>query len=191
MGREIKTTANQAAQPDVHCTDDQGRPLPPAMDNYASKLLKFVPAEIIALYVSCDGMIATVQPGQVPFHPNDLKWLVFLSLIPMTWLYLNRGLKVVHRPQLILSTISFGVWVFSIGGPFHSMSWYHPVLGALLLPLFTFLAPLLAEPPTALLTAAPTSDTSCDSPEPGPGSCPTPEPPRDFSPLPPNQPAAA
>jgi hypothetical protein len=56
----------------------------------------------------------------------------------MTPLYLFFVQKVKKAKQLILSTLSFAVWVFALGGPFTLLSWYDPLYGALLLPVFTF-----------------------------------------------------
>jgi hypothetical protein len=51
--------------------------------------------------------------------------------------------KVGDLLQLGISTIAFVVWVFALGGPFATVSWYQPIYGALLLPIFTFFVPMI------------------------------------------------
>ena len=51
---------------------------------------------------------------------------------------LARVQRVSKKAQLAISTLAFAVWVFSLGGPFQSFSWYNPFYGSVLLPLYTF-----------------------------------------------------
>jgi hypothetical protein len=76
----------------------------------------------------------------------NLYWLIFIVLLILTPLYTWRvtteaGLPVAYV-QVVVSTLSFIVWVFAIGGPFSLLSWYQPVYGSILLILFTLIPPL-------------------------------------------------
>ena len=68
-------------------------------------------------------------------------------LTAMTALYIwrltNEPQKKPAVSQIIISTISFVVWVFALGGPFADMSWYQYYYGAILLVMYTFVVPVL------------------------------------------------
>jgi hypothetical protein len=108
-------------------------------DGYRDRLVKYIPTEIIALYLTLAGVIAIVPEEE---KPAGTFWAVFLLLLLLTPLYLSRMEGVKKRQQLVISTACFFVWVFALGGPFTETSWYHSWYGALLLPLFTFSIPL-------------------------------------------------
>jgi hypothetical protein len=110
-----------------------GKPAPPAEDKYKDRLLKYIPGEVVTLYLTLTALQDTVTG-----LPWWLGWAIFLVCAVGTWFYLHVVLNVNDRTQLIISTISFGVWVFALGGPFKDLSWYKPVYGGLLLPAFTF-----------------------------------------------------
>jgi hypothetical protein len=114
-------------------------------DRPVDRLLKYIPAEIVGTYVTLQGVIATV--GEESLR-HRLLWLVFVVLLPLTWLYLARVQHVTKRGQLLVSTIALAVWVFSLGGPFAALVWYRPVYGALLLPLYTIGVAIWVADPT-------------------------------------------
>lgn len=109
-------------------------------DDYLTKLIKYIPSEVVALYIALYG-IASAAKEEISFV--FISWLIFVIGIIGTVLYLWRVAKVSHCLQLIISTIAFVVWVFALGGPFSSLPWYHPVYGALLLPVYTFFIPII------------------------------------------------
>jgi len=55
----------------------------------------------------------------------------------LTPLYLWRVQKILKIQQHVISLLSFIIWVFALGGPFAMYSWYNPVYGEILLPVFT------------------------------------------------------
>ncbi len=109
-------------------------------DDYLTKLVKYIPSEVVALYITLYG-IASAAKEEISF--TFISWLIFVIGILGTALYLWRVAKVSDWLQLIVSTIAFVVWVFALGGPFSSLSWYHPIYGALLLPVYTFFIPII------------------------------------------------
>lgn len=111
----------------------------PSSDDYRSRLVKYIPTEIIALYLTLAGVLATVPEDQ---KPPWIVWAVFFILLLLTPLYLSKMEGVKKQQQLIISTACFFVWVFGLGGPFLETQWYHPWYGAMALPLFTFAMPL-------------------------------------------------
>lgn len=108
--------------------------LPIEPDNYATRLLKYIPAEIVGLYITSEAVIRASSEGTSMYA---LMWIVFLFGLVMTPLYLHRVTKVTRKSQLLVSTVAFGIWVFALGGPFEVVDWYKPLYGGLLLPAFT------------------------------------------------------
>jgi len=109
-------------------------------DDYLTKIIKYIPADVVALYVTLHGIISAAK-AEVPFIL--MSWLIFIVGVLGTVLYLWRVGKVDDKSQLLISTGAFIVWVFALGGPFSNLSWYHPVYGTLLLPIYTFFVPIL------------------------------------------------
>ena len=118
----------------------EGKPTP-EVDNYRDRILKYIPAESVALYLTLQGIVVSSVEG-----PAQNTWLWFALGIGIigTPLYLWRGQRVSKRMQLAVSTAAFGVWVFALGGAFASLSWYEPFIGSLSLVIFTFFAPLIS-----------------------------------------------
>jgi len=115
--------------------------IPPTIDTYTDKLLKLIPAESVALYLTLQGIILSGAAEST----NLDTWLWFILIVGLigTALYQWRILKIVKVAQLTVSTAAFGVWVFALGGAFATLSWYEPFIGSLVLVIFTFFAPLI------------------------------------------------
>jgi hypothetical protein len=113
----------------------------PGSDDYKSRLMKYIPGEVVVLYLTLDG---TVNSASIETSlKSQLLWSIFLILLFGTWLYLSKIEKVTKKTQLFISTIAFAIWVFTLGGPFASLSWYLPLYGAILLPLYTFFVAMI------------------------------------------------
>ncbi|MCK5241137.1 hypothetical protein KAR34_01680 [bacterium] len=107
--------------------------------NYQDRLLKLIPSEIIGAYLFLQGVIPK-EHG---------KWgtsIVVFILCIMTPLYLKRIQNVNKKNQLVVTTISFLVWVYSFGGPFTFWGIYQPWLGSIILVLWTMTVPLVFAP---------------------------------------------
>src|SRR4051812_26184378 len=117
--------------PATHPDQDAREP-----DAYGDRLLKYIPAEVITIFVS----LACAISAEGAHSPPWLIWGVFVFLLICTPLYLQRLQGVKKTVQLVISTGAFAVWVFSLGeeSPFSSLAWYHPIYGAVVLPLYTF-----------------------------------------------------
>ena len=112
-----------------------------ASDDYASKLIKYIPAEIVAAYVTIQGILeAAMREGWI-------HWAVFFVLLVLTPLYIWRVTTEPGKPvavwQIVISTVSFLIWVFALGGPFEAAEWYDKIYGALILPIFTLAVPIM------------------------------------------------
>jgi hypothetical protein len=138
MAREIITSQDitkitRAESPDASTSEAS---LITSRDGYFDRLFKYIPAELVAGYIFVQG---TVKQLTDPDEAKLVNWLIFAVFALLTPLYLNRVQKVAKTGQLIISTISFAVWVFALGGPFALTGWYNPVYGSILLPVFTLL----------------------------------------------------
>lgn len=127
MARKIITAADVDTGNAVH------------QDKYPGKLLKYIPADVIAVYLTLDHILklSTDKPNVILIAG----YVVFGILLIATPFYLLKT-GVTARSQLIVATLSFAIWAFSLSGPFSSVP-HHEIIAALLLPLFTFFVPLL------------------------------------------------
>lgn len=106
-------------------------------DNYLSRLFKYIPTEIIGVFIVTDSILKSQE-----YYNVILGLIVFVTLLIITPVYLFKVQQVTKYSQLVISSLCFVVWSFSIGGPFVAASWYDPIQSALLLPVFTLLISL-------------------------------------------------
>jgi len=103
---------------------------------YGDRLLKLIPSEIVAAYVAVQGMI-----------PEDADpWFLLVVTVLMTIMtpfYLKRFQRVIDASQLAVSTGSFLVWVYTLGGPFRFWGLYRSWSASVLLVIWTLAVPLL------------------------------------------------
>ncbi|MGV8138109.1 MAG: hypothetical protein AB2L20_23100 [Mangrovibacterium sp.] len=106
-------------------------------DDYFNRLLKYIPAEIVGLYLTLANITNTQSVAEW------ISWLVFGVCLTLTPLYLWRVLKVLKSTQIIISTLSFVVWAYALGGPFEQSGLFSNVFAAILLPIYTVLIPII------------------------------------------------
>jgi hypothetical protein len=108
---------------------------------YKDRLLKLIPSEIVAAYIVLAGIIPIASA----------KWgllivsVVLLILVP---LYLWRIQDVKRLVQIVVTTISFVVWIYSIGGPFLYWGIYEKWIASVVLILWTLIVPIVVNPKT-------------------------------------------
>lgn len=119
----------------------------PRQASYLEKIVKYVPAPIIAAYVAGTGIIS-----EQPENPIWLYWAAFLSLWLLTPLYIiflpgeHTTEHNSKRFHVLAGTISFAVWAFALGEPFSvTFAWYRPVFGSLVLIITTLTLPILEQ----------------------------------------------
>jgi len=114
-----------------------------------SQVLKHIPSEIVMAYISIEGVLRTT------YNPNlwadrlmlsKLSWGIAGALTLLTPLWLYRVMGVKRFSQLFISMLSVPVWLFALGGPFNLLDWYEPALGAVVLPLYTLIVPIISRP---------------------------------------------
>ena len=122
-------------------------PRNPPIDGYFDRVIKYIPADIVAAWTAVTGLIKGAS-GQVP--ENSLLWVVFAVGLVLTALWTLKQTAQEGKPpaktQTLISTAAFAVWVFALGSPFDSLGFYHPVYGSLSLIGFTLAVGLIAPP---------------------------------------------
>ena len=135
MGRQIVYREAMRGQSDA---------APPSQESYNEKLLKLIPAETVAVYLSLQGVVLSsmAEPAQAG-RLNAWLWAMFALMLVLNALYLRKVQKVTDFKQHAILAGAFVVWVFTMGGPFKGLSFYEPFMGSLVLTLYTFVVPLI------------------------------------------------
>lgn len=111
-------------------------------DSYRERLVKYVPIEILVLYVAVYGTSYALLSFQ-PYFPVLARWIL-LAGIAGTLLYLWKVEKVTDWIQLVISTAGFVIWAFAFGVvPVAGLPGYNQVVAALILPIYVFGIPLI------------------------------------------------
>ena len=115
----------------------------PSQERYDEKLLKLIPAETVAVYLSLQGVLLSSMGAPAEAQRlNAWLWVIFVVMLVLNGLYLRKVQNVTDYKQHAILATAFVVWVFTMGGPFRNLSFYEPFMGSLLLTLYTFVVPL-------------------------------------------------
>lgn len=119
----------------------------PTEDDYLTKLLKYVPLEVLGAYLFMAGVI----DSNVTKHDHAW-WLggLLIGILILTIPYDVRVLGVVRPVQIAMSVIGLTIYIFSIGGWFATTSWYHVWYASIALPVFGLLVAILKLKPLPL-----------------------------------------
>jgi hypothetical protein len=154
MGREIVTKKDIAVLHDhlqelaqyrqkLGTTAAAGAPTPDVTeDKYKDRLLKYIPADVIAIYLTLQGFVAMLHE---PAPIRTLHWIVFTVVLIITIPWQRKVAKIGKWVQVWIGTGAFVVWAITIGEPFTPATlgnWYQPAYGAMVLALYTFLIPI-------------------------------------------------
>jgi hypothetical protein len=143
MSRRIDT-----GEPDPQ--DKSGRPLylgGKRGDDYLGRLAKYIPAEIVALYLFTSGMVQAKPEGSLRCRAH---WIIFVingCLVPLYFVFATtRGKKAPLWLQVILASLAFPVWVLAMGGPLNKClpgfeQWEASVILAFVTVVFGFIKP--------------------------------------------------
>lgn len=110
--------------------------------NYSDRLFTLIPAEFVSVYVAISLIVKTELSLRQPVLLSVV--ILFVVLIPI---YLHNIQNVESRLQIILTTVSFLVWTYTLGDAYQPGKWlnidlYHPVIASAALLLSTFIVPL-------------------------------------------------
>jgi hypothetical protein len=117
---------------------------PPVLseDKYKDKLLKYIPADLIAIYLTLQGFVGMLHD---PAPIQTIRWVIFGLILAISIPWQRSVAKIGKWSQLFIGAGAFAVWAISVGDPFSAQNipWYQPAYGAMLLALYTFLIPLV------------------------------------------------
>lgn len=112
-------------------------------ESYFEKLIRYIPADIVAGYVALDGILK-----EQAYSPLWLSWAVFAVLLVLVPFYVcfiktkPSGFAPCKTFHWVASCWAFSVWVFALGDFVTvTFSWYRPIFGTVLLILTTLSLP--------------------------------------------------
>jgi hypothetical protein len=119
-----------------------------SVDDYLGRMAKYIPAEIVGLYLATAGMV----PARPNGHPYcTALWIVFainFTLVPFYfWFATTRDSQKPLLAQIVFASVAFPVWVFAIGGPFKCFHWYEGWIASLVLAFVTVVMGFYRPPP--------------------------------------------
>jgi hypothetical protein len=114
----------------------------PTPDSYRERLFKYIPAEVVVLYVAVYG-IAYALLAADPWFSLIARWILIAGIVG-TPLYLWKAGQVTDWVQLVISTAGFVLWACALGVvPVSEMPGYNQIIASLALPLYVVLSPLI------------------------------------------------
>jgi hypothetical protein len=121
-------------------------------DDYKDRLVKYIPAESVALYTFTDKLVTAYYGINELGSPTRvapdvwfgiLPWALFVLGVVGTPIYLRRQ-KLRGQPwkaHVVISTVAFILWAYTLNGSLFLVNqWYHVLLASLAAPVFTFVA---------------------------------------------------
>lgn len=123
------------------------------------QILKNVPLEVVAFYVPSLAALATLKTLYFGANTPSItyiifNWIIFLFAFSGTFYYIYKtatddlkdktieGKKQRAIIKACISTMAFVIWAITLGGPW-SFLVYYEAIGALAIPTFTFLSPII------------------------------------------------
>ena len=84
-------------------------------DSYATKIVKLIPADIVAVYLGLQSLFSGITAEGTRFGFQLAVFIIILVLAPF---FLKRVAGVTDERQVIVVVISYVIWGISLGGPF-------------------------------------------------------------------------
>ena len=133
MSAPFRIRPPRAGNAKVSATDQSVR-------DYFERLMKMIPGEVVGLYIVGSGFIPRDKPYILAI------WTVvcvFGIIAIRAWGTADIKEQLpVQWPSVIISSFSFLIWVYSIGGPFAAYGLSEPYIGSLLVLAWTFFIPI-------------------------------------------------
>lgn len=109
-------------------------------DKYTDRLIKMIPADVVAAYLACNATIAQFA------GPAKLYWIVLCIILALLPVYLVRLMQVTDILQIVIMCLAFLLWCSTNDQPFKQLFESNPtqrqLYSTLALTLFTFGVPL-------------------------------------------------
>jgi hypothetical protein len=141
--RELKLSREQAIRTaEAGAVAAAPAPSPQKPDEYRDRLVKYIPADIVAIYLSLLALIKAANPDKTPII--TIEWVIFGIIFVVSVPWQTRVMKIDKWRQVAIGTVAFVLWAITLGDPFATSwsAWYQPLYGSIVLMLFTFLIPL-------------------------------------------------
>jgi hypothetical protein len=129
MPREIITTGYGAMN---------NAPVGAAVDGYKERLLKYIPAEVITLYMALRSVVETAVGVK---SVRAAAWVIFVAGVVSTIVQLRQSMTIPNYKQIAISTLAFVIWALAIGGQPFIQVFDEKALAlwaGIALPIFTF-----------------------------------------------------
>lgn len=111
-------------------------------DSYRERLIKYVPAETLALFVALYGITYYIS-GSEDWFPLMARWILIAGILGTAG-YLWQAEGVTDIVQITISVTGFILWAAALAVvPVTSLPYYNAAAAAVLLVLWIFLAPLI------------------------------------------------
>lgn len=108
--------------------------------DYFGRLVKMIPGEVISLYLVGSGVIPDGKPAALSIWTG----VCLLAVIAIRiWGTTDVPKKLGPQwPVVLISAVSFLIWIYSIGGPFAAYGLAVPYVASLLVLGWTFFVPI-------------------------------------------------
>ncbi len=116
------------------------------VDTYFDKVVKNIPADIVAAWVTVTGLISAASDVPVA----TVLWIAFAFGLVLTFFWTLRQTREAGQPpaytQSAIAAGAFAVWVLALGGPFATLAFYRPLYGSLLLIAYSLVVAVINPP---------------------------------------------
>lgn len=115
-----------------------------AIQDYLERVAKYVPAEILAAYLTALPIISgTTDSGSKTRKTYFAILLIGCAILTPFYLNFMAESDQPKRTHLIVGSFAYLIWVYSIGGFFTEIGWYQEPAAALLLIFFSLVSGLI------------------------------------------------
>ena len=133
MNRRIISQSFINSNPAFNSLLASGSVTVPPVDTYYDRLIKYIPADVVAGWITVKGIISSASTAPA----EKVYWICFVVglIFTILWTYkitYVKGNKTACT-QIIIATIAFIVWVLATGEPFN----IEPYIGSLVLVGYT------------------------------------------------------
>ncbi len=134
MSREIKPLSNALNSENSESND------------YKDRLVKLIPSEIIAAYVTFSGIIDGFAKSSPQSKSTTLLWIIIVLLLILTPIYLRVISGVNSIKQLVFSSFAFFIWAHATNSPYDNkiiLGFPFEIIIAMILIFYTLLIPFI------------------------------------------------
>ncbi len=117
------------------------------LQQYLARILKLIPAEVVALYQGVRGVMETAAAGGDLDAKAWLAWLPWAAFVLVIFVRAwgtrdsSGSWRTVQWGAVAISAVSLVVWIISLGHPIAGVQLGKPWLGSVLLMVWPFLVP--------------------------------------------------